>query len=72
MCRLFCVFSFTTIKNHNTLKLIKRQGTDYNSFTTIKNHSTLKQWIWRKTMPVGFTTIKNHSTLKRVPPVFNE
>ena len=34
--------SFTTIKNHNTLKLDEYEKEAEKSFTTIKNHNTLK------------------------------
>ncbi len=34
---------FTTIKNHNTLKLVLTATVIDASFTTIKNHNTLKQ-----------------------------
>ena len=34
--------SFTTIKNHNTLKQQQTHNPVSHSFTTIKNHNTLK------------------------------
>ena len=34
--------SFTTIKNHNTLKHENYKAYAHTSFTTIKNHNTLK------------------------------
>ena len=57
--------SFTTIKNHNTLKRGQEERQIHIRFTTIKNHNTLKQGGEAEMMPEGFTTIKNHNTLKR-------
>ena len=56
--------SFTTIKNHNTLKryLVVSEAAD--GFTTIKNHNTLKLLVFLFLEKTGFTTIKNHNTLK--------
>ena len=57
-------FSFTTIKNHNTLKLVAFSASAFTGFTTIKNHNTLKQAQRFLLNRLCFTTIKNHNTLK--------
>ena len=57
--------SFTTIKNHNTLKLPFRSSCACLGFTTIKNHNTLKLRQSPEGKGDSFTTIKNHNTLKR-------
>ena len=57
-------WGFTTIKNHNTLKLSAEMASSWRSFTTIKNHNTLKLTSGFIITALRFTTIKNHNTLK--------
>ena len=65
--------SFTTIKNHNTLKPPRTVARRIRCFTTIKNHNTLKPHSHSRSWKTCFTTIKNHNTLKlQCPGYFEE